>query len=156
MTRTSRMLNYINYRMKVTLKDKRTLVGSFLAFDKHMNIVLADCEEFRTLKARSSDGEGIEEREERRTLGLVLLRGENIVSLVVESPPPSDASRSSKKAGPGVAMSVGRGMPTMMRPLGMSSGLTGPVSGIGGPSSFQMQPNMGMPPPPPPGNFGTK
>ena len=104
MSRTSRMLNYINYRMKVTLADKRTLVGSFLAFDKHMNIVLADCEEFRSLKVKSTDGSSIEEREERRTLGLVLLRGENIVSLVVESPPPSDTQNKQKRGGSGTAL----------------------------------------------------
>ena len=29
------MVNYINYRMRVTLSDTRMLVGKFLAFDKH-------------------------------------------------------------------------------------------------------------------------
>ena len=103
MPSTSRMLTFINYRMKVALNDKRTLVGTFLAFDRHLNIVLADCEEFRKLKSKGTDG-GTEEREERRTLGLVMLRGENIVSLTVESPPPSSNNEQSKTGGPGTSM----------------------------------------------------
>jgi small nuclear ribonucleoprotein (snRNP)-like protein len=30
--------------------DGRALVGQMLAYDKHMNFVLAECEEFRTVK----------------------------------------------------------------------------------------------------------
>lgn len=93
-----------------------------------MNLVLADTEEFRRIKRRqnkssapgaSGSGQTVES-EEKRTLGLTIVRGAHIVSLSVESPPPVDPSARLNKtaqggisstltAGPGVAKPAGRG-----------------------------------------------
>jgi small nuclear ribonucleoprotein B and B' len=78
-----------------------------LAFDKYLNLVLADCEEFRKIKPK---GSALPEREEKRTLGLVILRGEIIVSISIESPPPA-ADDSKSKAG---AATAGPGLGTFL------------------------------------------
>jgi small nuclear ribonucleoprotein B and B' len=83
------MLSLINWRLKVTINDGRTLTGQMLAFDRHMNLVLAECEEFRRVRPKKKAGEGAApEQELKRTLGLVILRGETVVSISVEGPPP--------------------------------------------------------------------
>jgi small nuclear ribonucleoprotein B and B' len=84
------MLSLINWRLKVTINDGRAFIGQMLAFDRHMNLVLADCEEFRRVRPKKKPGESEAgpEQEMKRALGLVILRGETVVSLSVEGPPP--------------------------------------------------------------------
>ncbi|XP_019176229.1 PREDICTED: small nuclear ribonucleoprotein-associated protein B-like [Ipomoea nil] len=148
MSKTSKMLQYINYRIRVTVQDGRQLVGKFMAFDRHMNLVLGDCEEFRKLPLTKGSKE---EREDRRTLGLLLLRGEEVISMTVEGPPPPDESRvkatgaANGVPGPGIGRGAGRGVPT--GPLVQAQpGLSGPVRGVGGPAPGMMQPQISRPP----------
>ncbi|KAJ8901933.1 hypothetical protein NDN08_004135 [Rhodosorus marinus] len=141
-SKSSKMLQYVNYRMRVTLDDGRMLVGKFLAFDKHMNLVLGNCEEWKKSKKKDT--------EEMRSLGLILLRGECVVSLTVESPPAEQDSRKrSSGKGPapqGRGMPAGRGIPQGPPPGAPPVGLSGPVRGVGGPAPTTMQPHVSAQP----------
>eukprot|EP00043_Microstomoeca_roanoka_P014420 m.143008 g.143008 ORF g.143008 m.143008 type:complete len:214 (-) comp16006_c7_seq1:105-746(-) len=156
--KSNKIMKYVNFRMRVTTADGRMLVGTFLAYDKFMNMVLADCEEFRTIKAKK----GTEEQTQKRGLGLVLLRGETVISMAVEGPPPTEDKRTVKVAapGPGVGRVGGRGIvaPINAPPVG----LAGPARGVGAPAPANMMPQAppgmrppmappGMPPGAPPG-----
>ena len=69
----------------MTITDGRQLVGNLLAFDKHMNVVLSDTEEYRRIKGKH----GEPEKEQKRMLGMLLLRGNEVVNLTAEAPPPA-------------------------------------------------------------------
>lgn len=77
------MMQLINSRLRLTLSDGRTLVGQLLAYDKHLNLVLADVEEFRSTKGG----------EQRRSLGFLVLRGKPIVSMCPEGVPEANRTR---------------------------------------------------------------
>lgn len=128
---------------------------------QHMNLVLADTEEFRRTRRRGGKAapgaaQQLTETEERRAIGLTIIRGANVISLSVDGPPPADpaarlgggsgqSTAAAIAAGPGVARPAGRGMPP--------GGLAGPAPGVGGPPG----PGFGNFPPPgafPPGFSG--
>merc|ERR1712196_561797 len=93
-----------------------------------------------------SKGRKDDEKEVKRTLGFVVLRGETIVSLMAESPPPSGPKKPEMQPGPGRGQVAGRGMPAA--PLSSApAGLAGPIKGVGGPAAIQMQPKAGALPP---------
>jgi len=157
------MLALINWRLKVTINDGRALIGQLLAFDRHMNLVLAECEEFRRIRPKKKPGEteAGPMQDMKRALGLVILRGETVVSISVEGPPPAqeDDKKSQLPLGPGRGMPAGRGMgmmPPMGAPMPPPMGFGGMPPGMpGGPPPGFRPPGMppGMPFPPPPG-FG--
>jgi len=57
----------LNKRISLLLKDNRFLEGKLVGFDEYMNMVLEDTEETAFDK--------------KRRLGLVVLRGNNVVSI---------------------------------------------------------------------------
>ncbi|KAF9490178.1 Sm-like ribonucleoprotein [Pleurotus eryngii] len=159
------MLSLINWRLRVTINDGRALTGQMLAFDRHMNLVLADCEEFRRVRLKKKPGEETApEQEMKRALGLVILQGEAVVSLTVEGPPPvvDEDKKNALPMGPGRGMPAGRGI-GMMPPMGAPAlarppmpfappGMPGPPPGFRPPG---FPPGMPFPPAefggPPPG-----
>ncbi|GJJ11273.1 hypothetical protein Clacol_005505 [Clathrus columnatus] len=147
-----KMLSLINWRLKVTLNDGRYLTGHMLAFDRHMNLVLADCEEFRRVrpKKKAGEAEAGPPQDMKRTLGLVILRGEAVVSLSVEGPPPIILP------GPGRGLPAGRGIGMMPPALAGRPMPYGPPGMPGMPPPGFRPPGMppGMPFPPPPPGFG--
>lgn len=85
----SRLADLINYKLKVFTQDGRVYVGELLAFDKFMNLILSDCVEERIPKNqlhKLQKGKN-DVKVEKRVLGLTILRGENILSTVVEDKP---------------------------------------------------------------------
>lgn len=95
--KNTKLENLINYKVRVTTANLSSFVGILTSYDKYMNLVLNECEEFRLQKkskqylAKAKGGE-IDEtkiKEQKRLLGLVILRGENVVSVVAEAAPNS-------------------------------------------------------------------
>ncbi|KAI3405970.1 smb1 [Candida oxycetoniae] len=113
----TKMSDLINYRLKILTIDNRTYVGSLLSFDKHLNLVLADTKESRITKKSWNE---LKKKKKSKTnpmpvpnsntplfpstdvppttkldvtkrhLGLIILRGEQIVSLSIETGPLTD------------------------------------------------------------------
>ena len=140
------------------------MVGKFMAFDKYMNLVLGDCEEFRKLKGKKGGGGGgrkdkdggggRELQEAKRSLGLVLLRGETVVSLSVAGLPPVDPAtmQAGRTAlpGPGIGRAAGRGLgPAHVQQPPLGGGMHPPGGGaipipMGGGRGFSVPPPFMM------------
>lgn len=148
----SKMMQLVNCRIRVTLTDGRVMLGQMLAFDKHMNLILVDCEEFRLTKKQKKASNETTLGDMRRTLGMVLLRGETIVSLIPESgPPPAGGNKArvpaSRQMGTQPQMAGRPAMGGVPMPGQPPTALGGPVPGMYMPPPGMAPFPGGMPPP---------
>ncbi|XP_064642209.1 N-alpha-acetyltransferase 38, NatC auxiliary subunit-like isoform X2 [Lineus longissimus] len=67
--------SWLNKNMKIKMTDERILVGVFVCTDKDRNVILGNCQEY--LKDEDSN-------EEPRVLGLAMVPGHHIVSILVD------------------------------------------------------------------------
>lgn len=124
-SKKTKLADLMHYRLKISTVDNRHFVGQLLAFDKHMNLVLSDTEEFRVTKKslqelkKTNNANSI--TEDKRSMGLIILRGDQIISTSIESPPPMDAKQR-------VMLSKGKGTSRPLKtPSSVKSKLQGPV-----------------------------
>lgn len=130
-------------RQSITCHYTNLTPKHILTRDQHMNLVLADCEEFRKVKRKSKAGGApgagtagqVIETEEKRMLGLAIVRGATVVSCSVDGPPPSDPAARLGTSAPGGAPATMQAGPGISRPAGRGAGmgLQGPAAGVGGP-----------------------
>lgn len=109
--KNTKLADLIHYRLKVTTIDGRSYVGQLLAFDKHMNLVLADTEEARVTKklyqelAKNKVDGQVKVNEDKRFLGLIVLRGEQVVGFTIQTGPTTEMKKrfNQLKQGKGVS-----------------------------------------------------
>merc|ERR1719506_1138953 len=114
-----KLATFANWRESVTLNDARVLVGTLMAVDKHVNVVLHNCEEYRRYKVKGK----AEGKELKRLLGFVVVRGQTIVyvnpeemgkdELVEPTKPRKIKAAAAAKAAAPAAPAAAPTMPTM-------------------------------------------
>lgn len=130
-SKKTKLSDLINYRLRVSTLDGRAFTGQLLAFDAHMNIVLADTEESRfTNKAylelikNKANGQ-VRAEEEKRFLGLLILRGEQVVNITVKSGPTADIKKRLSQ------LKLGNGVSKVLKvPVSQKAKLKGPVKKV--------------------------
>ncbi|KAH3679665.1 hypothetical protein WICMUC_000805 [Wickerhamomyces mucosus] len=154
-----RLSDIINYRVKVITLDSRQFIGELLSFDKHYNLVLANVEEYRLTKksklslkdrAKSSNSSNTSStnetnfiQEQKRSLGLIILRGEHVISVTIESPPTKSVSHlKTLKSGKGAIKPIQSSTNSsanvkINKPIGAVPGFTGAPRGFNPPPGFR-------------------
>lgn len=91
----ARLPDLIGFRLRVLTLDARVYIGELLAFDKFMNLVLKNCIEERIPTTQlgklqtstNQESADTHPKVDRRTLGLAILRGEHVLSTLVQDKP---------------------------------------------------------------------
>eukprot|EP01062_Namystynia_karyoxenos_P052629 TRINITY_DN4221_c0_g1_i4.p1 TRINITY_DN4221_c0_g1~~TRINITY_DN4221_c0_g1_i4.p1 ORF type:complete len:253 (+),score=77.41 TRINITY_DN4221_c0_g1_i4:80-760(+) len=158
--RKGKFFAHLNRRVRVNLSETRTLVGRFLAFDRHMNLVLSGVEEFRRLNRRDTAdtaGKTVIEVEQKRDLGLVFVRGESVISVCADQNRRTAKKRAKRKlrephagrAAGGGGGAAGEDEAERMARRALAEKARGRLPGTGGAPLSLPGPLVGLPPLPP-------
>lgn len=72
-----KLQDYVGHQITIILRSNKKISGILLAIDTHMNIVLNNALEH---KVKKNDLSNEEEKKLNRELGLLIIRGDTIVS----------------------------------------------------------------------------
>lgn len=137
----SKLAKFLNHRVSVSVSDHRYFVGQMLGFDSHSNVVLKDCEEFRVLKKRKAG----QQRETKRNIGLMILRGDSVVHIDVIGPPPPSGNRLSASTAASVlqpgSVAAPKGTGVDKSTFKGTGGLTRVTDGVGTASTSLIPPS---------------
>mmetsp|Transcript_1875 Transcript_1875/g.4281 ORF Transcript_1875/g.4281 Transcript_1875/m.4281 type:complete len:202 (-) Transcript_1875:71-676(-) len=149
-----KLAQFFNWRVSVTLTDGRVLVGTLMAVDRHVNLVLCNTEEYRRYKVRGKP----EGKELKRMLGFIVCRGTGILYVqpeelgkeeLVETDRPKKAKANAKAAPaaapalPKVPAGMGQLPPGLAGlPPGLLAGMR-PPGGLGMLAGLPGMPNFG-------------
>lgn len=141
-----KLAQFFNWRVSVTLVDGRVLVGTLMAVDRHVNLVLCNAEEYRKYKVKGKP----EGKELKRMLGFIVARGQGVLYVqpeelskdeLVETDKPKKVKAVAKDSAPAPApvaqpkavLPPGGLLPGMqgLRPPGLP-GLPGGLQGLPG------------------------
>eukprot|EP00400_MALV-I_sp_L67-5_P000387 gene387-680_t len=106
---TRRLGCYLNWKIRITGTDGRTLTGTLVGFDKHVNIILLDAEEQRTIKSKKAG----KPTDHTRTVGFVVVRGDTVLSVECIDKPKKKGKEDAKVPKIPMPMLMGKGMPMM-------------------------------------------
>eukprot|EP01064_Diplonema_japonicum_P023745 TRINITY_DN3415_c1_g1_i1.p1 TRINITY_DN3415_c1_g1~~TRINITY_DN3415_c1_g1_i1.p1 ORF type:complete len:148 (+),score=32.19 TRINITY_DN3415_c1_g1_i1:62-505(+) len=84
-TRKGKLFQFMNHKVRCGIGNNRVLMGQFVAFDSHLNLVLSGADEYKRLTHIDEDGDECE-LEQTRPLGLVFVRGEAVHSIIADKP----------------------------------------------------------------------
>jgi len=148
-----KLAQFFNWRVSVTLTDGRVLVGTLMAVDRHVNLVLCNTEEYRRYKVKGKP----EGKELKRMLGFIVCRGNGVLYVqpeevgkeeLVETDKPRKVKAATKAApAAGGGNQPAKAAPAVL-PTGLLQGLQGlrppGLTGMPGMPGFSSMPNAGL------------
>eukprot|EP01063_Lacrimia_lanifica_P025104 TRINITY_DN3288_c1_g4_i1.p1 TRINITY_DN3288_c1_g4~~TRINITY_DN3288_c1_g4_i1.p1 ORF type:complete len:155 (+),score=51.71 TRINITY_DN3288_c1_g4_i1:68-532(+) len=141
MSKKNKIFKFVGCMVTAEVEQGRTLKGTLTAFDRHMNLILSDTEEFRTIRAKRGRKK---ETQERKHLGFVLLRGQHVLTLTMDGassmfPMNADRFAMDDQAKANIAAQVTKqAEPT----TAATNKLAAPARGVGAPSRDVMMPGQ--------------